>query len=261
MLDRPLHALDLTRKLLLTSVLAVLAAGFVAGEACVFHRTGGAGGKPGLSLDGITFTFHGNRGATRLKEEILGPMKRYFSAFEDATSLSAEEQADLERVLAWNDADAPEMEFLRCEQGKTPIYAIFERRGCLSCHASGATTIGNKKDSPLTTYAGIARFTRPDCGMEPDRLLVLSHVHLLGAALIFLFTGAALAATLWPVPVRCALAVGGPLSALIATLAWWAVKYGGAAWAPLVLVGGALMTLCFALSIVGVLYDLWLRRH
>ncbi|MGD0092987.1 MAG: hypothetical protein ABSE73_23995 [Planctomycetota bacterium] len=270
----PLHALDLPRKLLLTAVLAVLAAGFAAGEGCVFHQlalplspsppregVGGGGGKPSSILDAITFTFHGNRARTRLKEKALGSMRRFFSAFEDATVLSAEEQADLDRVLAWNDAGAPEGEFLRAEQGRTPIFVILERRGCLSCHASGAAAIGNKKDSPLTTYAGVARFTSPDQGLDAARLLLLTHVHLLGLAVIFLITGAAVGATLWPVWLRGTLMAAGPLGVLATVGGWWAVRYGGAPWAPLVFLGGILMVAGFGLSVLAALYDLWLRGN
>jgi len=259
MLTTPLHALDLSRKLFLTLVLAGLAAGYFVAIGCVFHITGMADGRPGLNLDDITYTFYGNRGTTRLKEEVLGSMKRYFSAFEDPTSLAAEEQADVDRVVAWSDAGAPEAEFLRSDGGTTAIRVIFERRGCLSCHAAGATMIGGKKDAPLTAYAGVARFTAPDRGMAPARLMGLSHVHLFGMTFLFLVTGLAVAATLWPRWLRAVLMVGGPLSVLTTVGAWWAVKYGGPAWSSLALLGGVLMTLAFGLSILAALYDLWLR--
>ena len=255
----PLHALDLPRKLLLTSILIMLAIGFIISEGFVFQRLTTGGGKPGL-LGNIAATFHGDRSMTPLKREILGPMKRYFSAFEDAGKITPEEQADLERVLVWSDAGAPESEFLDAGEGQTPVYSVLERHGCFNCHAASATVIGNRKDSPLTTYAGLARFTKPEQGIEPGRLLMLSHVHLFGLAFIFLLTGFAVAATLWPLWLRCALITGGPLAAVLTMASWWAVKYTGPPWAPLVLAGGILTTLAFALSTLAALYDLWLRR-
>jgi hypothetical protein len=260
MIDIPLQKLDLPRKLLLTFVLAVLAVGFLFAEACVFERTGKTDGLPGLSLDDITFTFHGDRSMTPLKRAVHGSMKRYFSAFEDAAKLTPEEQADLDRIIAWNDAGAPEVEYLGKEWEKTPVYTNMERHGCFTCHASSATIIGNRKDVPLNTYAGVSRFTQSDHGMEHGRLALLSHIHLFGMALVFLLTGAAVAATLWPLPVRCVLAAAGPVSVLLTVGGWWAVKYAGAAWSPLVLTGGILMALAFVLSVLAVLYDLWVRR-
>jgi hypothetical protein len=252
-----LHALDLPQKLLLTATLALLAGGFFAGESLIFSRLASSAGF----LRGITAWFHGDREVTPLKKEILGPMKRYFSAFEDAGKLTPAEQADLDRLLAWNNAGAPENEFLAAGEGKTPILRVLERHVCLNCHSANATIIGNRKDAPLDTYAGVARFTKPDEGPSAERLLLLSHIHLFGLAVIFLLTGLAVAATAWPVWLRGVLCAAGPLAAILVVGGWWAVKYYGDPWAPLVAFGGILMTLAFGCSVLAALYDMWIRKE
>ena len=249
-----LSALDLPRKLLLTSLLAVLSAGFVVSDIYVLHTLTAAGGAAGLSLDSITNTFHGDRTTTPLKRKALGAMKRYFSAFEDATRLTAAEEADLARVVAWSDAGAPEAEYAGA------VRPVLQRHGCLDCHAAGATTIGNKKDSPLDTYPALARFTRPDEGIPFGRLLLLSHIHLFGMCFIFLLTGAAVAATRFSSAARAALMAAGPAAVLLTVGGWWLVKYGGGEWSVLVAAAGVVMAVAFAASVLAALYDLWGRE-
>jgi hypothetical protein len=257
----PLHRLDLPARLLVTSALSVLTAGFVVSELFVAQTLRTTGG--GLGLRAIGTTFHGDRTTTRLKKMALGSMKRYFSSFEDARRLEPEEQADLDRLLAWSDAGAPESDYWDSSERRRkpgPILRLLQRHGCLDCHSATATTIGNKKDSPLDSYAEVRRFTEPDHGMDQRRLLMLSHVHLLGMGFLFLLLGAAVAASGWPARARAALIVSGPLAVLLTVGGWWLVKAEGPLYAPVVLIGGTLMTLTFGAAVTAVLVDLWSQR-
>ena len=105
-----LSSLSLPWKLLITLFLIVLSSGFVVSELYLMHTTEMADGKPGMSLDDITFTFYGDKTRTRLKSQALGPMKKYFSSEEEPEKLTADEQADMQKLIAWNDAGAPEAE-------------------------------------------------------------------------------------------------------------------------------------------------------
>jgi hypothetical protein len=96
--------------------------------------------------------------------------------------------------------------------------------------------------------------------MDKGRLLMLSHVHLLGMGMMFLLVGAAVALSAWPKWIRCALIVGGLSSILFDIFGWWAVKFGGGAWSPVVMFGGGLMGVCFGASVLVSLYDLWIRK-
>jgi mono/diheme cytochrome c family protein len=259
----PLPSLELPWKLLITLFLIVLSSGFVVSELYLMHTTEMADGKPGMSLEDITLTFHGDPKATRLKHMVLGPMKKYFSD-DESTTLKAAEQADLDAVVAWSDNKAPEIQYWDpVEKDKKPaaIFNIFNDHNCFNCHAPDATMKGNKKDSPLDTYAGVSKFTKPNTGMDTGRLLMLSHVHLLGMGMMFLLAGAAVALTVWPKWIRCALIVGGLSSILFDIFGWWGVKYGGGAWSPVVMVGGILMAASFGGSVFVAMYDMWMRKR
>jgi hypothetical protein len=255
-----LFQLDAPAKWLSTSLVAVLGAGFLVSELYIVTTIAPADGRPGVSLDDVTFTYHGDRTMSVLKAKAQGTMKRYFSAAEDPRRLTPEEQADLERLAAWSETGAPEVDFWdpaarRKKPG--PILLLLERHSCLDCHSPLSTTIGNKKDSPLTTYADVARYAQPGTGMATRRLLALSHIHLLGIGLIFLLTGAAVSRTRFSQRLRAGLVVAGPASVLMSIGGWWAVKYGGALFSPLVVLGGLAMLVAFACSATAVLVDLW----
>ncbi|HYF37722.1 MAG TPA: hypothetical protein VD994_20640 [Prosthecobacter sp.] len=260
-----LHQLDLPWKLLITMFLIVLSSGFVTAELYLMHTTEMADGQKGLTIDDITYQFHGDPTKTTLKKQVEGGMKKYFSEVEDDTKLTEEELADLAKVVAWNDAGAQEAGFwdpqLK-EKDKNPnsVYRIFLNRGCLDCHAKDATMKGHKKDSPLETYAEVSKFTKPDTGMDKGRLLSLSHIHLLGMGMMFMLAGAAVALSIWPMWIRSALVVGGFSSILLDIFGWWGVKWYGASLSWVVMAGGILMAVSFGGSVFVALYDLWLRK-
>ena len=102
--------LDLPWKLLVSLFLIVLTSGFVTAELYLKHTTEMADGKEGLSMDDITITFHGSD-MPRLKQQILGPMKKYFTESQDVSSLKPNEIADIEKVVAWIDKGAPKDEY------------------------------------------------------------------------------------------------------------------------------------------------------
>ena len=252
-----LPTLPLPWKLLITFFLIVLSSGFAVSELYLMHTTEMADGKEGMSLDDITLTFYGSKTETRFKLQAVGPMRKYFSEQED-TKLTPEEQADLDAVVKWNDAGAPEEQFWdKKEKSKAPgpIFKILDHH-CIDCHGED----GKKRDASFQTYAGVAKFTRPNPGIDRGRLLMLSHVHLLGMGMMFLLVGAAVAASVWPVWLRCLLIVGGLSSILIDIFGWWGVKFWGAALSPVVMLGGVLMAACFGLSVFVALFDLWIRR-
>jgi len=272
---KPLHALELPFKLLISGFLIVLSSGFAVGELYLQHTTEMADGKPGLSMDDITFTFHGDETKTTLKKQITGPMKKYFAEGGDEKNLKPEDLADIEAVIKWNDSIAKAKEAGHPEEveggywdlkkkdhteGKTAVYKILDNHGCYDCHSAEATMKGNKKDSPLDTFVGISKFTKPDTGMDKGRLLSISHVHLLGMGMMFLLVGAAVGSTLFSRRVRSVLIVAGLSSVLLDIFGWWFVKWFGAPLAPMVMFSGALMPTVFFINVVLCFYDMWIRK-
>jgi len=256
-----LRRLDLAGRLLVTAALVLLTAGFAVSEALIaaFLRTSGGG----LGPSAITVVFHGDPTASVLKSKSLGSMRRYFSALEDPEQLTAEEERDLARVVAWAEAGAPEADYWdplahRTRPGE--VLTIFTRRGCLVCHSPLATVVGNKKDSPLDSYPDVRRLAAPDRGMDPRRLLMLTHVHLLGIGLVFVLTGVLVVSTSLSLRTRAGVALAGPLGLLLSVGGWWATKAGGGAFSALALSGGLLMSAAFAISAVLVMVETWGRR-
>jgi len=254
--------LDFPWKLLISMFLVVLTSGFIVSELYLKHTTELADGKEGLTLDDITIQFYGSE-TPKLKMQVQGPMKKYFSSNEDPNKLKPDELADVEKVVEWVDRGAPESEYEvkdDKEKNKGTISYILNMRGCLDCHSPDATMKGNKHDSPLDTFEHVSKYTKRDTGMDKGRLLSLSHIHLLGMGMMFLLAGAAVAMTRWPVTVRVVLIFGGQLSILLDIFGWWGVKWYGAPLAPVVMVSGILMAACFVGSVLAAFYDLWLRK-
>lgn len=260
-----LHSMELPWKLLISGFLIVLSSGFGVAELYLKHTTEMADGKKGLSMDDITFTFHGDETKTALKKQVLGPMRKYFGEGGDEKAITKEDQADIDAVIAWNDSGHDEKGYWdptakEKSKDKKLVFKILDNHGCYDCHAPDATMKGNKKDSPLDTFAGISKFTKPDTGMDVGRLLSISHVHLLGMGMMFLLVGAAVAATLFPKWLRCALIVAGLTSVLLDIFGWWFVKWYGAPLAPMVMFSGALMPAVFFINVVLCFYDMWIRK-
>jgi len=265
-----LHEFDLPRKLLVTMFLLVLSCGFATAHLYLEYTMAQVSQEQGQrkfvpdSRDIVKY-FHGSPGETRLKTMALGSMKRYFmdDSARQYVELTAAEQKLLDTVVAWCEQGAPESEYWNPQERKANVGQIHEilfNRGCFDCHARDAAGKGAQPDSPLDTYAAIARFTKPNLGMDTGRLLMLSHVHLLGMALMFLGATLPLVYARWPVGLRNAVIVGAFLSVLCDIGGWWATKWFGAPAAWMVLVGGLLMGVTFGLSVLLVLVDMWVVR-
>lgn len=257
-----LAQLDFPWKLLISMFLIVLTSGFIVSELYLKHTTELADGKEGLSLDDITIQFYGSE-VPKLKMQVNGPMKKYFSSAEDANKLKPEEQADIEKIVAWIDRGAPESEYEvkdDKEKNRGTISYILNMRGCLDCHAPDSTMKGNKHDSPLDTFEHVSKFTKRDMGIDKGRLLSLSHIHLLGMGMMFLLAGAAVAMTQFPAKLRALIIFGGQLSILLDIFGWWGVKWYGAPVSPVVMASGILMVVSFVLSVLAAFWDLWIRK-
>ncbi|MEI6234947.1 MAG: hypothetical protein WCT04_17970 [Planctomycetota bacterium] len=261
---KPLCELDLPWKLLVTSFLIVLSSGFLMAELYLQHTTEMADGKEGMSMDDVVITFHGSD-MPKLKQQIYGPMKKYFTESQDVSKLKADELADIEKIAAWVDKGAPKDEFQYedREKNKTSISMILNLRGCVDCHAADATMRGNKHEVPLDTFDGVYKVAQKNpkpVPIDKGRLLSLSHIHLLGMGMMFMLLGIVVASTKWPVWLRASLIVGGHLSILLDIFGWWGVRQYGAPLAPVVMVGGGLMAASFGLSVAGSMWDLWIRK-
>ncbi|HLX60904.1 MAG TPA: phage holin family protein [Planctomycetota bacterium] len=261
---KPLCELDYPWKLLISMFLIVLTSGFVVAELYLKHTTELADGKPGLSMDDITITFHGN-GVPLLRRKIApgGSMRKYFSVNSSEEELKPDDLKDIERMIAWVDKGAPQDEYTVKDEKKKAesISLLFDTHGCTDCHSRESTMRHNMHDYPLEKFEQVVEYTKPNSSsMDTGRLLSLSHYHLIGMGMMFLAAGAAVALTLWPKWLRAALVVGGQLSILLDIFGWWGVKWYGAPLSPIVMAGGGLMAASFFASVGAAYWDLWIRK-
>src|SRR4051812_44172766 len=166
-----LASLNMAWKLLISGFLIVLSCGFAVAHMYLDHVTEMADGKPGLSMDDITFQFYGDRTKTTLKKMVNGSMKKFFSETSEPEKLTPEEQADLNTVLAWNDSGAKEEGFWNPknhdDKNAKLVLNVIDRHGCLGCHGPDGKKF---KDAPLDTFTAVSRVTRGDEGMDVGRL-------------------------------------------------------------------------------------------
>ena len=255
--------LEMPWKILASGFLMVLSGGFFTAHMLLDYSVAGASGNPSPipTLEDITAHYHGKPNSNRLKTMSLGAMKKYFSDSGKSETLSKEEQANLDTVVKWSEAGGPEAEFWTLDPEKPgeykpgPILTIFENN-CTECHSPK----GKKADAPLDTFKGATKFTKPDPGMDMGRLLTISHIHLLGMSLMFLGAGLFFAATRYPSNLRSVLIGLGFISIALDIGGWWLVKLYGALFAPVVMAGGILMGVAFALIVFLTLRDIWVAK-
>ena len=82
-------------------------------------------------------------------------------------TLTEQDKKDIEAVVSWSMSGAMEQVYwdpklTKNDKNPASIYRILNNHGCYDCHAADADMKGNKKDSPLDTFANISKFTKID---------------------------------------------------------------------------------------------------
>jgi hypothetical protein len=230
---RSLSAAPLYGKLAITLVLLISGIGYLLGFANIYLTYSPTDEKPGLSIADVRIAFYGARNKTVLEGAIDGSMKEYFPS-----------EQDYQATKQWIAAGAT-------EQGFERVRPIFEQ-SCDVCH-SADMAVG---DVVLVTYQDTGKYLQQDTGKSVNRLVALSHTHLLPTLsaifiLVFIFSFSRYAD--WAKGLVMVLS----LLAIVADIgSWWLAKFF--AWAaPLVILGGISLALSFAVLIVLSLVDMW----
>lgn len=209
----------------------VLGLGFVAALVTVFLRIHESDARPGMSLRDIEVHFHGDPNKTLLGTMIQGKMRK---------NLKSEKQ--LQTILEWIKNGA-------ARESYGPVQVIIEDR-CLRCH----NPFGKASFRPFTNYERVKDLTRPDEGMSFERLALLTHQHLFGMGLLVLALSLVLLGTAWTRNITTVLILAGFSGVLLDVGGWWLTKLHGGL-APVVLIGGVMTGLFFALGIGAVWWD------
>ncbi len=233
-----LSQLPASLKLLLTSFLLLMSAGYCVALLNLYLTYSPVDGKAGLSPTDLTLAFHGDPKRILLTAKIVGGSMAVFLP----------NPADKQKLLRWIEQGAPEAEFTKNIQ---PLL----QANCVRCHSK----TGPASFRPLTDYAAVMKVVQPDRGESLAALARVAHFHILAFALIFLCVGLIFCCTQWRESAKVAV-IGLPYVCIV-------IDFGARGLAKLhpgfvygVLVSGALMGLSFGMMVLTPLYELWLKR-
>jgi hypothetical protein len=193
--------------------------------------------KAGLSIEDIQIAFYGGRDKTQLEKSIDGTMREYFNSDNDYAS-----------VKSWIQSGAGEKEFESAKQ-------IFDA-SCVGCHA---------KDNPtanvvLETYKDVKQHLSRDTGKSIPRLVSLTHTHLFSVGIVIFLLAFIFSFTKFSEKIKVSIFLLAFFASAFDVGAWWLAK-SSASLAPLVIMGGALLAVSFALLILLSLFDMWVRKR
>ena len=242
--DQPVHRLYLhfeelpiSRRLLYTATLLVLAAGYAFALLYVYASDAANDGNPvTLSVQDIIIHYSGSAEGTRLESALRGPM----------SSMLPEQQ--LAGVLRWI-----------TEGAERPVYEASIRpvieRYCLACHDGSNPHLDN-----LDGYDNLSAVIELDTGADIFTLVRVSHIHLFGLTFIFFIIGLIFThAFVRPIWFKGAVVTAPFVGLTMDISAWYFTKlFNPFAW--MVIVGGALMASSFAFMWFVSLYQLWFYR-
>ncbi len=230
-----LAGLPLHFKTLFTGYLLAIGLGLLMAGVQIMLTHGMADGKPGLSVDDIIYSYHGNHdgvNASRLVSKLYGSMKD-----------NAPPEVRL-ALIKWADAGAPESEWESNIKPKVDQY-------CGPCHANmpGLANVADK--------AVMSQLTKRDEGVSYTALTRVSHIHLFGISFIFFFVGWIFSYTTGFSTLIKSILISIPFGFLIADVAaWWLTKLNpGFAW--VVIIGGFGYSLASTIMIFSSLYQMW----
>ncbi|VAV83202.1 hypothetical protein MNBD_DELTA01-1457 [hydrothermal vent metagenome] len=227
---------SVSERLLHTSFIVILGVGYLFAMFLIFSTVSTKDGKPGLSVEDIIIKYHGNRSGTKLEAALTGGMNAYVSPEDHMV------------IISWIHNGARESGF------RKKVEPILTAR-CVSCHNPD----GFMARVNLRGYTNVMNFVKVDTGQSISALVRLSHIHLLGMAILFYLLGRIfLLAELPPLLKRIAIIV--PFAAILLDIgSWWFTKYAYV-FAYTVQGGGALMALSFAFQSFVSLYQMWFMK-
>ena len=195
------------------------------------------GDATGLAtIQDIVVTYHGDRNQTLLGTKINGTMREYLPT-----------EGDKIAIEQWIKNDRTEEEYLEIVQQLMDAY-------CTNCHP-----YGDRPDYPLETYEQVYQAAEPDQGPSIGKLAKFTHFHAFGMGVFAFLLSGIFAFTSFSPPLRYFGVVLPFLSISLDITAWWLTKLVSPAFAYVVYSAGLMTGASFAVTILGSLYDLWIR--
>jgi hypothetical protein len=227
----------LSMRTLFTGTLIVLGIGYLFAMLHLYNSHAGRDGSPGLSLEDIAIAYSGNKEATKLEAALMGPMSGMLPTGEKGS------------VIGWVRRGLDEREY------EEQIKSIMDRR-CVACHDGSNPHIPN-----LDGFEELAETAHIDTGVDIFTLVRVSHIHMFGLTFIFFVMGLIFShAFVRPVWFKSAV-IAAPFVAIVVDIGSWYLTKVDPAFALIVILGGALMGLSFAIQWVTSMYQIWFMKY
>lgn len=227
------NELPCSLKVLYTMVLLIMGLGYLFAMVQIFEVHAGRDGKAGVSVSDIRIAYSGNKAATKLEGALHGPM---------SGMLPADEKA---KLIDWIHSGVNEAQY------NDVIKPIMDNR-CKACHDGSNPHLPN-----LNSLEGIQKVAEVDTGVSIVTLVRVSHIHLFGLTFIFFIMGTIFSHAYFPkLWVKCAV-MATPFVAIFLDIAsWWLTKVSEP-FAYVVIIGGALMGVSFAIQWGVSMFQIW----
>ena len=242
--DAPLHRqflhfseLPYSQRAVYTAALLVLGMGYLFALIYLFHTYSGKDGNAlTLSYEDIVIAYSGSGKDSRLESALRGAM---------AAMLPRDEAVP---IIDWVKAGAD-----RPGYEKT-IRATLDKR-CMTCHDGSNPHLVN-----LNGFDNLKKVTERDTGTGIFTLVRVSHIHLFGLTFIFFIVGSIFShAYVRPVWFKV-LVVSAPFFAIAIDVSSWYFTKLYHPFALVVMAGGGLMGLCFAVMWVVSMWQMWFSK-
>jgi hypothetical protein len=229
-----LSQLPLRVRLLFTGFLLVTCSGLLMAAVQILLTHGMADGKPGLSIEDIKYSYHGNRSGSKLEAMLNGAMKPMAP---DAVRF---------QLIQWARDGAPAADW---PDHTEPLV----QGHCGSCH-NGQSSLPNFLKLEVLQQAAAV-----DQGESYTGLTRSSHIHLFSISFIFMFVGGIFAFAQFPRGWQSVLMLTPFLALFADTLSWWLTKlWPGFAW--LTMISGLAYGVAGTVMIVVSLRQMWFGK-
>jgi hypothetical protein len=222
----------------ISAFLIIAGIGYIFGFLTIYTTYSPVDQEKGLSVEDIRLTFWGKRETTTLEKSIDGTMKQYF-----------ENDNDYQATKDWIHKGAPE------EGWDSQIKPIFDT-SCNSCHSKDAEVAGVVTE----TYADVEQYLQQDTGKSLDRLISLSHTHILALLPVIFILSFIFWFTTYSEGIKTAVVAFSFFAILLDVGSWWLAKLGPGL-AFMVIIGGICLALAFLMLILLSLYELWIKSR
>jgi hypothetical protein len=227
-----------SERLLYTLFILLLSTGYLFAMTMLYITVAVEDGSPGLSIEDISTKYRGEHSTTRLEQALGSVMAPYRT------------DGEFKTIIGWIHSGASEEGFVK------EVKPILDTK-CVGCHNAGS----GMNIPALTEFASVQELIVSDTGDTFATLVRVSHIHLFGLGMVFYLLGRIFVLSEMPVRLKRVIVVV-PFAAIALDIgSWWFTKYSMNLFAYIVMIGGFVMGVSFAVQAIISLYQMWFFKH